>query len=683
MNTARVEEHLKSAEHYHELYLKSLRLVYEAQAANARLARVGSNDVTASPLLRAATSGPARSISEPSRRSTTESPPLKPASVFDGFVLSAEESCDFLPLTPSPLRVAEAKIPESSTPFSSTVSTILKPLPQLSFSEDDLVGHIRSIDESRQGTITALGEVWPKRNELDASNILASFDTGEGSRYESATYAVYEVGRDATPKPMQTPSHQGHQAGGDGDGDNHDPSVWRVLKDINSAGSAVGRMTILQEPSSLILAATHLTMQRTFDMDELFQHLVSTDGNKGKTTAYMSRAFEASPLRQRSFFFVFKYYTIVGEGLTPAAWQAFDDRPADRRSPDHIDITECSSVLALSLGGDPTGTVKAKSKRRTRTGVLYDTFGPWQLLSIQCFPDDEHSMRSEEGRKQLWNGPYAFLDALCVEYRDAAKRYTQVNEMITKLITPPNQFMFSPRLRDKLLFEDSHFTYSRRYFWAYNTLGVINEGINSMRAAYAGAFTKAFWAGRHTTLWPHPNPDSPEGVEYAARMDVLRQELEAAVDELRVTHDKNEVTRTEIRSLREQLFSGSSVKESRRGVEQGDNIKILTSVSMVFLPLTFVVGVFGITSLTIPPTDFRFPLTLTAVCVPFFLLIAILHQPRAATELFRRLWTLFITWLRRLVRGVVGVFDRSGLIPPGTVSGSGERRGVGGDDEGG
>jgi len=100
-------------------------------------------------------------------------------------------------------------------------------------------------------------------------------------------------------------------------------------------------------------------------------------------------------------------------------------------------------VLALSLGGGPTGPVKGKIKRRTRTGVLYDTFGPWQLLNVQCFPDDEHSMRSGEGgAKRMWNGPYAFLDALGVEYRDAVKRYGQVNEMITELITPPVRVPF-------------------------------------------------------------------------------------------------------------------------------------------------------------------------------------------------------------------------------------------------
>jgi len=148
--------------------------------------------------------------------------------------------------------------------------------------------------------------------------------------------------------------------------------------------------------------------------------------------------------------------------------------------------------------------------------------------------------------------------------------------------------MFDSKLRDKLLFEDAHFTYSRRYFWAYNTLGVINDGIKSMCKAYSDAFTKDFWAGKHRTLWPHPDPDSTDGLEYALRMRTLQQELESAVADLEVVQKKNERTMTEICSLREQLFSGSSVKESRRAIEQGDNIKVLTGLSMIFLPLTFV-----------------------------------------------------------------------------------------------
>jgi hypothetical protein len=52
------------------------------------------------------------------------------------------------------------------------------------------------------------------------------------------------------------------------------------LKDLNinpDARTASGRITIVREPSPLILGALHLTMNRDFDMDEIFQHLVEED----------------------------------------------------------------------------------------------------------------------------------------------------------------------------------------------------------------------------------------------------------------------------------------------------------------------------------------------------------------------------------------------------------------------
>lgn len=148
--------------------------------------------------------------------------------------------------------------------------------------------------------------------------------------------------------------------------------------------------------------------------------------------------------------------------------------------------------------------------------------------------------------------------------------------------------MFDVKLRDKLLFEDQDFTYSRRYFWAYNTLGVINDGIKSMRAAYVETFNDDFWAGRNRTIWPYPYTDTALKAAYEKLMLTARHDLEKAVLELDTMERRNEQTRNEIFSLREQLFSGSSVRESRRAIEQGDNIKILTGVSMLFLPLTFV-----------------------------------------------------------------------------------------------
>ena len=40
--------------------------------------------------------------------------------------------------------------------------------------------------------------------------------------------------------------------------------------------------------------------------------------------------------------------------------------------------------------------------------------------------------------------------------------------------------MFNGDLRDKLLFEDAEFTYSRRYFWAFQTLGLMNDSIKAI-----------------------------------------------------------------------------------------------------------------------------------------------------------------------------------------------------------
>lgn len=558
----------------------------------------------------------------------------------------------------------------------------LRYLPSEEFTVEQLVQYLKSTEFS-EGSQIALHTLYHTRDSLEVDNI---FDEREDEAFYCPTYEVYDVvGREGAVQPrhriLDPQRDQLLQMS----------EVWDTIKAVNTVGDqkAMGRITIFQEPSPRMLGALHMTMQKHFDMDELLDLVTTTRRNKGKTKAYMlNRAHELDERRQRSFVFVFKYYTVVAEDVDPAPWQAFDRRPADRRSPDHIDITECSSVLALSLSGDAWRETRAR-RRRTRPGQqqhaekqqdgkLFHTFAPWHLLLLQFFPDNEHEIRSIDdyaSRQRFVNGPHAFLEALAAEYRDAVRRNVQLNELITRLVTPPSQFMFDARLRDKLLFEDKHFTYSRRYFWAYNTLGVINDGLRAMIQVYTDTFcggvgitvpvgtsapaaphacqhhtaaqpsssssssnTSDFWAGRHATLWPHPSPDSLDGIAYATQhLPALRRELEAAVRDLARVADKNEATRREIRSLREQLFSGSSVRESRRAIDQGDNINALTSLSMVFLPLSFVTGVFGITTFDIPTNDWRFPVTMVMVSAPFILLIFLFrylkHVRRGAAKL--------------------------------------------------
>ncbi|KAF9873510.1 GTPase-activator protein for ras-like GTPase containing protein [Colletotrichum karsti] len=663
MSSPSTEELLKAVEASHEQYLRNLKSLHESMANAARERRDSRSSATLhpSPLLRPSHSpvqSPVQSPVLPSdatfqptirraRRSTlsdpTEKPQLGNEKKHVPSSIHSELDVEYLPLL-------DVAIPRAGSDGSFT-SPAPRLIERLSWTDAQLLNHLKRVDFTG-GTAIALADVIKRQDEIGENTRFEDFAAYESRGYVSSTFELYDVDQDGCPRPVGKQSDQSPRGNSMMPSSSQivdAPTVWNALKNIHADGKAVGLVTILQEPSALMLGALHMTMKPYFDMSELLNHLITDHDNKGKTTAYVHRAFAKDPsdsyLRQRGFFFAFKYYTVVGDGLEPAPWQKYDNRPPDKRSRDHIDIAECSSILALSLSGQPRQSVKQTRRREgPQEGFLFDTFAPWHLLSIQSFPDDEHTLRGgeTEGRKNFPSGPYAFMDALVTEYRDATKRNLALHARIAKLITPPTEFMFDARLRDKLLFEDKHFTYIRRYFWAYNTLGVVNEGLRAMLAAYHDNFPDDFWEGRHPTLWPHPAPDSPEGKSYRDKMALLRLDLERACRDLEAVHRKNAQTRKEIENLRDQLFSGSSIKESRRAIEQGDNIEVLTLGSMVFLPLTFVISVFGITEFTISPQDWRFAVTMVCVCVPFIIAL-ILLQTRAGYSLARYTF-VFITW---------------------------------------
>lgn len=88
----------------------------------------------------------------------------------------------------------------------------------------------------------------------------------------------------------------------------------------------------------------------------------------------------------------------------------------------------------------------------------------------------------------------------------------------------------------------------------------------------------------------------------------------------------------DIEALRENLFSGTCVMESRRSVEQtritieqNRSIMLLTLVTIFFLPLTFVTSIFGMTNMNPAESFQHFAWVVLAVCIPTYLLIGSLH----------------------------------------------------------
>lgn len=155
----------------------------------------------------------------------------------------AEEDCDFIPLLPlvdhQPAKLQQQQqqqrqqsipIPPRSSPQDGEIASAQTLLPSRSFSGEQLVRHVQNLDEGRAGTLIALlDETWRRRSELDEAKLLA---TREDELYGSATYEVYDVGRDS----VATPQHDDRGSTNDGALDLE--TVWNTVK-VSSIGVAL------------------------------------------------------------------------------------------------------------------------------------------------------------------------------------------------------------------------------------------------------------------------------------------------------------------------------------------------------------------------------------------------------------------------------------------------------------
>ena len=65
-----------------------------------------------------------------------------------------------------------------------------------------------------------------------------------------------------------------------------------------------------------------------------------------------------------------------------------------------------------------------------------------------------------------------------------------------------------------------------------------------------------------------------------------------------------------------QLFNASAVLEARNAIKQGENIRILTIISMIFLPAGFVTSIFGMQILPASTGMLTFAIVMPTVCIP-------------------------------------------------------------------
>ncbi|KAI4192388.1 MAG: hypothetical protein LQ346_004337 [Caloplaca aetnensis] len=521
-----------------------------------------------------------------------------------------------------------------------------EPLPKEDYDEAGLKKHMREYNWTSSG-MKIVGSVLKNKQLHERSTMFPVTLGPVDDRSHLSHYSIFDVGKDGAPLEIRRADDKPVSRA---------QAIWNNIKAINAderrSREAVGRITIVREPSPLLCAALHYTQNAHFDVDELFSMLVDD-----KNAASSHRPFSADHRHQRTIIFTFDFFCVIGEECQPEPWQQSDEEGGPSES--HVPLSRCSSVVALSLSGPPARAVTNKARRaEQKTGYIYDPFSPWRVLSIQSYPDWKHSIDAHTSARHYVNGPEAFLITLRAEFKDAQKRLLEVYNRISELVRMPSNFLFSRASRDKLLFEDEDFTYSRRYFWANQSLGIMNENIQQMIFSYRKILPDNVWEGTSRIVWPGDESVSSRYANWRKRMKILRADIENELHGLEEIAVLNTEKMKEIKGLRDNLFSGTSVLESRRSVDQamitvqqGHNIKLLTLVTIFFLPLTFVTSVFGMTNMP-PDDDFHpFGIVTAVICIPTYMLIGSLNTT-SGVHFWRRKTHDFFSFIGRMINNI-------------------------------
>lgn len=150
--------------------------------------------------------------------------------------------------------------------------------------------------------------------------------------------------------------------------------------------------------------------------------------------------------------------------------------------------------------------------------------------------------------------------------------WKDILDYFDQLISESDTFL-DPERHDRLLSDDESFSRSKRYFWAITALKELDLSISD------NLLQMKRLLDTRSSSWVE---SSRKGELEDARscLQIRYREIEQIAIQLREK-------RQEAVDLRDGLFSASAVIESRSATRLGENVKLLTFVSIFFLPLSF------------------------------------------------------------------------------------------------
>ncbi|KAL6890714.1 hypothetical protein GGI43DRAFT_216127 [Trichoderma evansii] len=203
--------------------------------------------------------------------------------------------------------------------------------------------------------------------------------------------------------------------------------------------------------------------------------------------------------------------------------------------------------------------------------------------------------------------------------RKVEDRWRQLNGYIGSLLI--EDFM-DPKSYTMLLFDDETFSRSRLYFWITGCLNEFDTSIEDNIKQWK-FFRQARIDLQFDLLRSRLEIFGDELITPYHDIEAIQQEL----NNLRTLDDRGEKVRQQleelqsqfraklatVQTLRDGLFNASALIESRSSTSLGQNVKLLTYVSIVYLPLAFCAALWAVPDIS--NNDTRNPFIITTFLV--------------------------------------------------------------------
>ncbi|KAL8937963.1 MAG: hypothetical protein Q9216_004149 [Gyalolechia sp. 2 TL-2023] len=259
----------------------------------------------------------------------------------------------------------------------------------------------------------------------------------------------------------------------------------------------------------------------------------------------------------------------------------------------HGQTLEQESFAIFAIPGDETQSMRSNKQTlrdlpREKENRVLHPHNYWTILVLSPPSWYESSLldpvKIEAPDIGVSSMQRAALDLIAGALHDVALEWSNICHYTEETLGSTAN-IFGLALDDKLLFDDENFSDSRKYSWLINSAHEFAEMISATIHAW-----EEYRAGY---VEPYLNIGTLIPSDERKAILSIVSKIEKTLQNLGYIEEKFVRQKGKSVALRDGLFAASSVRESKTSSRLAENIKLLTYVSIFYLPLTFCVSIWS------------------------------------------------------------------------------------------